>query len=368
MVRPANRLSRMALFSIALAVIIATWVIAAKADVPAGGPINVLDRKIGAKGDGQTDDTAAIQSAIDRYPSVYLPRGRYRINPRVGLVVKTGTKLSGDGPTQTFLVADPGGGSIQQLNGYGPGSIIRRAFNPAARNAYVIGVHITDLAIILTHPSDRVTTDAIQIGIDLRNISRSIVERVHVGNLPLPGSAVTRTTPRVFASQGYGIVLGTMSASDPAYAGGELNTLRDVSVWGGYKLITQDDMQLSPSSAVHAVVVDRCDLQNGHYLISQESKYTQAVTWLSCALQNVVPQAGSREPTYVIRIEGAFNRVDGGYIEPSTSVSYLAALGRTSYGNRIDFQFETGDMLGRVQDQGQNNVITLPGGSAGVRH
>ena len=31
-------------------------------------------RELGAKGDGETDDTKAIQEAIDKYDNIYVPR------------------------------------------------------------------------------------------------------------------------------------------------------------------------------------------------------------------------------------------------------------------------------------------------------
>ena len=34
---------------------------------------------LGAKGDGVTDDTAAIKDAIAKYRVIYLPTGRYRV-------------------------------------------------------------------------------------------------------------------------------------------------------------------------------------------------------------------------------------------------------------------------------------------------
>ena len=40
--------------------------------------VNLLT--LGAKGDGETDDTKVIQDAIDRYPTIYIPQGWYRIS------------------------------------------------------------------------------------------------------------------------------------------------------------------------------------------------------------------------------------------------------------------------------------------------
>jgi hypothetical protein len=59
------------------------------------GWFNVKDKQYGAKGDGTTDDTAAIQAAIDACPAggvVYLPQGIYRTSstlyPKPGIVIQ----------------------------------------------------------------------------------------------------------------------------------------------------------------------------------------------------------------------------------------------------------------------------------------
>jgi hypothetical protein len=70
---------------------------------PMGAWVNLLT--LGAKGDGETDDTKAIQDAIDRYPVIYIPQGWYRISNTLRL--RSNTVLIGLNPIATqFQVAD----------------------------------------------------------------------------------------------------------------------------------------------------------------------------------------------------------------------------------------------------------------------
>lgn len=50
-------------------------------------------KTLGAKGDGVTDDTKAIQAAIDQYPAIFVPQGSYRITETLKL--KPNTALIG---------------------------------------------------------------------------------------------------------------------------------------------------------------------------------------------------------------------------------------------------------------------------------
>ncbi|MEK7152444.1 MAG: glycosyl hydrolase family 28-related protein [Patescibacteria group bacterium] len=81
----------------------------------------VLDvTNYGAKGDGVTDDTAAIQSAIDAAVNggtVFLPRGVYMVT---GLVIRNkGTNILGDGRWATRLVRLSGTAPLITMNGSG---------------------------------------------------------------------------------------------------------------------------------------------------------------------------------------------------------------------------------------------------------
>lgn len=77
----------------------AAWI----ADIPHNNMINV--QKYGAKGDGQTDDTSAIQTALDNAGAenggvVYLPEGTYLFSE---LKVPANTVLLGEGKETTIL-------------------------------------------------------------------------------------------------------------------------------------------------------------------------------------------------------------------------------------------------------------------------
>ncbi|MEK6795399.1 MAG: glycosyl hydrolase family 28-related protein [Spirochaetota bacterium] len=68
---------------------------------------NVRER-YGAAGDGRTDDTKALQKAVDENDIVFLPKGLYRVSDTIRL--KSGTKLIGVHHTLSLIVAyDPFG-------------------------------------------------------------------------------------------------------------------------------------------------------------------------------------------------------------------------------------------------------------------
>jgi Pectate lyase superfamily protein/SMP-30/Gluconolactonase/LRE-like region len=104
---------------------------AVPSDIPALPPMEswVDVRSLGVKGDGGTDDTAALQAAIDKHPVLYVPSGMYRLtgslrlrpdtaligfNPattQLTLLDKT-AQFQGDGPPVPLLIAPHGGTNI----------------------------------------------------------------------------------------------------------------------------------------------------------------------------------------------------------------------------------------------------------------
>lgn len=62
--------------------------------------VNIKD--LGAKGDGETDDTKAFKDAIARYKNIYVPQGFYRITQTIKM--SPGTKLIGFHPWGTQLI------------------------------------------------------------------------------------------------------------------------------------------------------------------------------------------------------------------------------------------------------------------------
>ena len=85
-------------------------------DIPAlpGMETWVNVRTLGAKGDGTTDDTKAIQAAIDQYENIYVPQGWYRITET--LKMRPGTRLIGLHPFATQFRLDE---SSPAFSGFG---------------------------------------------------------------------------------------------------------------------------------------------------------------------------------------------------------------------------------------------------------
>jgi sugar lactone lactonase YvrE len=74
--------------------------------------VNIRD--LGAKGDGETDDTQVFRDAIEEYPVIYVPQGWYRVTGTLKL--KPGTRLIGLHPFGTQLVLQE---SEKEFSGFG---------------------------------------------------------------------------------------------------------------------------------------------------------------------------------------------------------------------------------------------------------
>lgn len=93
--------------------------------IPAGIPnypvgVNVKDAPYNAKGDGVTDDTAAIKKAIRDCPegkAVYIPEGIYRLTSQLSIFRK-GIVLRGAGPDKTVLKNESTRGYIIRIYSY----------------------------------------------------------------------------------------------------------------------------------------------------------------------------------------------------------------------------------------------------------
>lgn len=71
-------------------------------------------KSLGAKGDGVTDDTKAIQQAINQYPNIYVPQGWYKVTSPI--YMKPNTALIGLHPMATQFFIDD---NTEAFGGFG---------------------------------------------------------------------------------------------------------------------------------------------------------------------------------------------------------------------------------------------------------
>ena len=106
-------------------------------------------RAFGAKGDGATDDTTAIQAALDHANAMgggvcYLPTGNYKITTY--LTVSPNTLVTGDGPAaSTITSAHVGGSGANAMENLRNGSIIRTA--AAINSSTQVFISIRDITL-----------------------------------------------------------------------------------------------------------------------------------------------------------------------------------------------------------------------------
>ncbi|MCU0913206.1 MAG: glycoside hydrolase family 55 protein [Planctomycetes bacterium] len=93
------------------------------------GVVNVKAPPWNAKGDGQTDDIDALQAAVDRHETVFLPKGKYRVSRPLRL--KGGTRLFGVSNLYTCLC--PVDKAAAYANPTEPQPLIETVDDPQAR-------------------------------------------------------------------------------------------------------------------------------------------------------------------------------------------------------------------------------------------
>ncbi|TLU99614.1 gluconolaconase [Dyadobacter luticola] len=72
-------------------------------------------KKLGAKGDGVTDDTKAIQDAINQYETIYVPQGWYKVSETIKMKPKT--RLIGLNPVSTQIIIQD---NTEAFGSFGP--------------------------------------------------------------------------------------------------------------------------------------------------------------------------------------------------------------------------------------------------------
>lgn len=181
-----------------------------------GNMINVL--QFGAKGNGQTDDTDAIQRALDQAASngdtVFFPKGTYVVNPMKTLYVESHTGIVGEGKN-SIIKASPAQFGWELVRATGEDIVISNIYldgNNQVNRVLVIGggskrVNITGVKVSSATHSNQVNSDyysgvvsgivvlgnTTSIVIDKTEVSHVIAKNSVDDNLVARGIYVTTT-------------------------------------------------------------------------------------------------------------------------------------------------------------------------------
>lgn len=136
---------------------------------------DVRHPSFGAKGDGTTDDTTAIQSAINTITAlgggiVYLPQGTYLTTAALTITDHNGVTIRGAGMDATTITSAQASANIITLTG----------------STEIDWIHICDLTLTFTNAAQS------GIAISASNLKSSTVERVRITGV-VSGSGITMT-------------------------------------------------------------------------------------------------------------------------------------------------------------------------------
>jgi hypothetical protein len=280
-------------------------------------------KDFGAVGDGVTDDTAAIQAAIDASQKVYLPEGVYVVNAATGILLREGSYVLGDGIEATVIYPTAAAGSIF------------KRVSPAVDSSYIRSVIMEKISVVMNHPATANPANYEQIAFDFRSISRGMINQCYAGNYNRGGLRATRTDPadQSDAIQGYGAIFGTSNAN---YCGGEVCTVENSQFYGCKKAIVVDDATLDPLSTAYATTVMNNDVQICESGIVFEQQYNAGSYIVNNVIQSVKNARGSSATTYAYRMAGRDSYIRNKYIEVTVAdCDYIVRLESTAKRNDV---------------------------------
>jgi hypothetical protein len=210
----------------------------------AKGAANVMLSPYNARGDGEADDTAALQRAIDENETVFLPKGCFRITRTLQL--RPNTKLVGIGQHLTHIT--PGKAEGDFANADRPAPLVRTADAASAD---------TVLAFLRLFPGGNSTS---AFALEWRCGGKSIFRAVEILEQSINGYSPRKPGDATFPEKQGPLILVT------GHGGGRWYNFRAESAWGHGKdyrhLLVRNNAgplrfyQFSPQHAVSACATE----------------------------------------------------------------------------------------------------------------
>lgn len=201
----------------------------------------------GAKGDGTTDDTAAIEKAILTHGSVSLPKGTYRLTRTISIPMsETGfAALSGDGTARIIMA---GAGPAFHFKGTHEGSAAPGSFKPPVwekeRTPMVSGIEIV---------GEHAEADAIEAtGTMQITITRVVVRECrHAVHLTTRNRNVLIADCHFYHNTGIGVFLDNQN-------------LHQINIIGSHISYNDGGGVVSRGGNVRNLHIGTCDIEGNH--------------------------------------------------------------------------------------------------------
>lgn len=248
---------------------------------------------LGVKGDGQADDTAAIQKAVDKNGSIVFPKGTYKLSQTIIVdLAKTGpTGLSGDG-TARFIMT--GAGPAFKVIGHHEGSAAPATLKPGLWDQERTPM-FSGFEIFGKHPE----ADGIEVGGAMQvTFHRIVVSQCrHAIHLTPRNRNVVISDCHLYDNMGIGVFLDNLN-------------LHQINIVGSHISYNRGGGVVSRGGNVRNLHIGICDIESNHHADSPPSANIELnsdggsigeVAITGCTIQHSSKAKGSAN----IRIQGA---------------------------------------------------------------